>query len=213
MWLFPPVNSSKVTTEVLPRVSFQVVVAGFSSNPCWSLSLQSAPLPWQAGLFYHGSGAGRHRRTWAVSRGGTIKEPMVQSPAGGMSWWKLDEILHQGTEQLLAGWEAAWKNRIHLDLCIHWVGSVAVPVSQTRRISEHQELEWLPNTAAGSLFLETLTWTRPEQLDPTCKPMVLSARGKTKYPLEILPLQIHLKLELQQQKYSLLFSCFLCFLY
>lgn len=69
-----------------------------------------------------------------------------------------------------SGWKAAWKNRIDLDLCIHGVDPVAVPVSQRRSVSEHQALEWLTKKAAESLFLETLTWTRPEQLDvsPWC---------------------------------------------
>lgn len=107
MWLLL-VNGTKVTTKVLPRVSFQVAAPGVSSNPYQGLSLQPAPLPSRLGGGCCRSGAGSHRRTCAVSHGWTIRlqGPTVQSPAGvvagGMSWWKLDAVLHreQNSSQL-----------------------------------------------------------------------------------------------------------------
>lgn len=170
-------------------------------------SKQSFLRPGRLGRGYHGNGAGSPRRTCAGSKG-----PTAQSTAGGMSWWKLDEVLHQEqNNSQLAEWREGSLKQDPSGSLHPWSGSccsacVTEEASQwALRIGMADQKE--------SLFLWTLTWSRPKQLDLTCKSVVLSERR-----LNTLWKSFHLKwfypswasaAEMQ----FILFSCFLCFLF
>lgn len=144
MWLLL-VYGTKVTTKVLPRVSFQVAVPGFSRIPTEAWVCSQLPFP---------SGPGSHRRTCAISPGWTIrlKGPTVQSPAGEMSWWKPEEILHQEqNNSQLAEWPVDRRQLERTEPT--WIPASTVAVSQ-RRVNEQQELEWLTKRGCRISVLE-----------------------------------------------------------
>lgn len=194
MWLL--INGTKETTKVLPRLSgcctrFQAILPEARQAGAW--------LPWEW--------------CWQPQKDlCRIKGPTAQSTAGGMSWWKLDEVLHQEqNNSQLAEWREGSLKQDPSGSLHPWSGSccsacVTEEASQwALRIGMADQKE--------SLFLWTLTWSRPKQLDLTCKSVVLSERR-----LNTLWKSFHLKwfypswasaAEMQ----FILFSCFLCFLF
>lgn len=184
MWLLL-VYGTKVTTKVLWRVSFVVAVRGFSRIPTEA---------WLCSQFLFPIGPGSHRRTCAVSPGWTIrlKGPTVQSPAGvGAEKWadgnlKKSCTRNRTTPSWLSGqWmEGSLKEQNPPGSRIHCCSVTEKSQWATRiGMADQKRLQNLCSC-------QEITWTRPEQLDLTCKSVVLSARCKTKHPLEILPLQI-----------------------
>lgn len=100
MWFLPPINGPEVTTQVLLQSLLSASCTGFVKQSLMKPQ-PTATSPSPSRLIYHVNGAGGHNGTCEVSRWWAIrlKEPVVQSPAvlmaGGMRWWKDDEVLHQ----------------------------------------------------------------------------------------------------------------------
>lgn len=101
MWLLLVTGRYQGNYQSAPQSLLSGCCTRFQAIPAEARACSQLPFPGRLGRAYCGSGAGSPGRTCAVSPGWTIriKGPKAQSTAGvvagGMSWWKPDEVLHQ----------------------------------------------------------------------------------------------------------------------